>query len=121
MESKRSEAVSSEDIESHRYKTWLVLECRNLEPIGFEARSVYFIYNGRSPLILDAFRDDSYECTSAVSDTKFSEVTLDGEWSDYDEKVCHRLRVFAAVKANQKKSGESVTIEGLQFRFQKTK
>ncbi|TIA79740.1 hypothetical protein E3P98_03101 [Wallemia ichthyophaga] len=88
VENKRSEAVSSEDIENHRYRTWLVLECRNMEPIGFEAR-----YESSGELIKQSreangvLRDDSYTCCSALSDAKFAEVTLDGEWSDYDEKV----------------------------------
>lgn len=88
MENKRSEAVSSEDIDNHRYRTWLVLECRNMEPIGFEAR-----YESSGELIKQSreangvLRDDSYTCCSALSDAKFAEVTLDGEWSDYDEKV----------------------------------
>ncbi|TIB75590.1 hypothetical protein E3Q23_02299 [Wallemia mellicola] len=69
VENKGASAVNVEDIENHSYKSWLVLECRNLEPIGFEAR------------------DDNYICTSSLSDTKFEDVTLDGEWSDYDEKV----------------------------------
>ncbi|EIM22448.1 DUF866-domain-containing protein [Wallemia mellicola CBS 633.66] len=86
VENKGASAVNVEDIENHSYKSWLVLECRNLEPIGFEAR------------------DDNYICTSSLSDTKFEDVTLDGEWSDYDEK-----------------SGESVAIEGYKFRFVKVK
>lgn len=58
--------LSTEDSE---FRGWIQFECRNIEPVEFEARG------------------DGFVGSSTLSDSKFEGITLDGEFTDYDEKV----------------------------------
>jgi hypothetical protein len=52
------------------FVTIVKVECRGLEPVGFQPR-------------------EGWEAKGETSDTKFDEIDLtEGEWADYDEKVC---------------------------------